>query len=375
MIGKKVIAIDVREAAKKNRTGKGWYTFHILKNLLKQQQGNPHIHFILYSDEPLTDLSLPHNAELKIFTPGALTWHLKVLKDLKKTHPDLYVSPTSFIVPALAPKTLKTLITVHDLVAWLYPSNHQMKATLIERLTLPRAIKRTAHITTVSTNTKHDLQKLFHVPSEKITIIPCAADESFRPFSSEEKEKFKAAHDLPDDFLLAVGTLEPRKNFQLIIESFASLSEKFPDLHLIIIGGKGWKYKHIFDTIHKFHLQKKVHFTGYVPSNDLPGYYNLARAFIFPSLYEGFGIPLLEAMKCGCPVICSNTSSLPEVVEDAALLIDPHDTKSLSSAIEKLLLDENLAHTLREKGLRQSEKFSWPASASAIYSLLDTPKI
>jgi len=147
MIGKKVVAIDVREAARRNRTGKGWYIFHILKNLGRHID-HAHTRLILYSDEPLTDITLPENAELRIF-PGGFFWHLKVMEDLKKTAPDLYFSPTSFIVPALAPKTLKTLIAVHDLVAWFFPSNHQLKATMIERLTLPRAIKHASHITTV----------------------------------------------------------------------------------------------------------------------------------------------------------------------------------------------------------------------------------
>lgn len=357
------IAIDIREAVRPKRTGKGWYAFQMIKHLLEMNKGNS---YILYTDLPFADFEKYKNVRVKFFPPSALHWHMKVLQDVKKERPDIYFAPSSFIVPALAPKWLKVVITVHDLVAWLFPMRHNMKATFIERLTLPYALKRGAYVTTVSENTKKDLIQIFKTKDEKIEVIPCAASEAFAPFSAQEIQKFREEKNLPEKYILAVGTLEPRKNMKTLIKCMSQIPA---EISLYIIGGKGWQYEEIFDEVKKYGLENRIKFLGYVDEKELPLYYNAAACFVFPSLYEGFGIPPLEAMQCGCPVVCSNTSSLPEVVGESALLVNPLSSHDMSKAIHSILSDVKLATNLREKGLMQAKKFSWEKSAESLQEM------
>lgn len=364
------IAIDIREAVRPKRAGKGWYSLQIVRNLLELDKDNADVSYILYTDQPFPEFEHFQNVTQKFFPPSSLRWHFRVLKDVKKEKPDIYFAPSSFIVPALAPRWLKIVATVHDLVAWLYAGSHNVKATIIERITLPIAARRITHFTAVSENTKKDLMRKFYIRSEKISVIPCAASDVFFPRNQAEIESFREKYSLPKRFFLAVGTLEPRKNFITLIQSFAQIAGEIPsDIQLIIIGGKGWEYEEIFREVKKMGVEDRVKFQGYIDEKELPLFYNAASCFVFPSLYEGFGIPPLEAMKSGCPVICSNTSSMPEVVGDAGILINPKSVSELAQAMKIVLSDEKLANDLREKGLLQAKKFSWQISASQMKSL------
>ncbi len=355
------IAIDIREAVKPKKTGKGWYAFEMTKNLLTQ---HPEDTFTLYTDQPYPEWEHFSNATQQFFPPSALRWHFKVTRDLKKLKPDIFFAPTSFIIAALAPKSQNVIVTVHDLVAWLYATHHNLKATIIERLTLPLAIKNIKKFVTVSQNTKRDLQHFFKIPSEKIEIVPCAASENFKPATENAKKQENTS------YFLAVGTLEPRKNFITLIKAFAEIAKKHPEYSLNIIGGKGWYFEKIFATVRDLKLENSVHFLGYIDDKDLPSHYQHATALVFPSLYEGFGIPPLEAMKSGCPVIASNTSSIPEVVGDAALLVDPSSAPELTQAMLRVIKEPELRDKLRKKGLIQAEKFSWSASAKKLYQMM-----
>lgn len=355
------IAIDIREAVKPKKTGKGWYAFEIIKNLLAQ---HPEDTFTFYTDQPYPAWEDLPCVTLKIFPPSALRWHFNVARDLKKLKPDIFFAPTSYIVPALAPKGLKIIVTVHDLVAWLYATHHNLKATIIERLTLPLAIKNISKFVTVSENTKRDLQRFFKIPSANIEIVPCAASEHFKPATENAKKQENTP------YFLAVGTLEPRKNFITLLEAFADVVKKYPDYSLKIIGGKGWYFEKIFTAVRDLELQDKVHFLGYVDDHDLPSQYQYATALVFPSLYEGFGIPPLEAMKSGCPVIASRAASIPEVVGDAALLVEPSSVSQIRDAMFRLINSPELREELRKKGLTQAEKFSWSQSAKKLYQIM-----
>ncbi len=362
-----IIAIDIREAVKKNKTGKGRYTEQLVEELLA---AHPDDQFLLYTDQPYPVWEHFANAQQKFFPPSSLRWHIKVVQDLKKIRPDVFWSPTSYIIAALAPKWLKVVITIHDLVAWLYPTRHNFKATIIERLTLPFAIKKITKAIAVSENTKRDLHHFFPKIQGKVEVIPCAASTNFTPLTSEEKEHFRARHHLPEHFILAVGTLEPRKNFITLIKAFAEVQKNHSEYVLIIIGGKGWYFEKIFKTVRDLGAEDSVIFAGYVDEDNLAGYYNTATCLVFPSLYEGFGIPPLEAMKSGCPVIASNTSSIPEVVGTSAILISPSSVAELAAAIEKVIDEPELQKELHEKGLAQAEKFSWHTSAEKVYNAL-----
>lgn len=362
-----MIAIDIREAVRKHKTGKGRYTEQLVEELLKAY---PEDQFMLYTDQPHTGWEHFANGQQKFFPPSALRWHIKVIQDLKKIRPDVFWSPTSYIIAALAPKWLKVVITIHDLVAWLYPTRHNFKATIIERLTLPFAIKKITKAITVSENTKRDLHHFFPIIKEKVEVISCAAGSNFSEFTAEEKENFRREHHLPNHFILAVGTLEPRKNFVTLIRAFGEVQKNHQEFSLIIIGGKGWYFEKIFRTVRDLGLEDSVIFKGYVDEEELTGYYNTATLFVFPSLYEGFGIPPLEAMKSLCPVIASNASSIPEVVGKAAILASPSSISEFASAIEKVIQEPELQKELRKKGLAQSKKFSWHMAAEKVYNAL-----
>lgn len=354
------IAVDIREASKE-KTGKGWYTLNLIQEILKLDSGNQ---YFLYTNVKNQLFDNFKNATVKVIKTSSFRWHFHVLKDIKAENADLFFAPTSYIIPAFAPKTLKTVITVHDLVAFLFPSTHNRKAILIERLTLRKALRKTKAVLAVSENTKKDILQRFHYPEEKIFLTPCAASEFFKThLEATEVEGIKEKLHLPEHFILAVGTLEPRKNFSTLIKSFVIVKRKHPDYKLVIVGKKGWKYTNIENTLQKYHLEKDVIFPGYLEDKDLQKVYSLAKVFVFPSLYEGFGIPPLEAMCSGCPVVSSNVASLPEVIGDSGLLIDPKNAYKMADAISSLLTNTQLRNMFIERGWHQAQKFSWVESA------------
>ncbi len=362
------IAVDIREAGAE-KTGKGWYTYNLVLELLKLDSKNE---YLLYTDGEKNPYKEFKNAKLRTIQGTSHKWHLNVLKDLKTAKPDLFFAPTSYIIPALAPKWLKVIITVHDLVAFLFPGTHNAKAVVIERLTLKRAVKKASHIFVVSENTKKDLLKRFKYPAARVHLVPCAPADFYKePSKPEELAKFREKLGLPERFILAVGTLEPRKNFGTLIKSFVLIKSKLPDYKLVIVGKKGWKYQHIEDRLKEFKLEKDVIFPGYLEAEDLKKIYALATVFVFPSLYEGFGIPPLEAMASGCPVVSSNVASLPEVVGDAGILIDPKNARKIADSVVSLIENDQIRNMLVERGLRRAEKFSWRASAEAALKVFE----
>lgn len=226
------------------------------------------------------------------------------------------------------------------------------------------ALKKTQHVLVPSNNTKRDLVKLFRYPQGKITITPLAAGEEFfelRNYGITELRKVKEKYKLPGEFILTVAGLEPRKNVGMLVDIIMNPGLRENDMALVIVGGKGWKSKSTQRKILEAgpHVMHREH----CDPKDLPAIYHLAKVFVYPSLYEGFGLPPLEAMAAGCPVICSNAASLPEVVGDAALTFDPRNENELTTQLEKLLSNESLRRELIEKGKKQAAKFSWRKTA------------
>lgn len=361
------IAIDIRTAGGE-KTGKGWYTFHLVHELLKLDKKNK---YLLYCSSGVPGFDEFPNVTMRIAEGKSFLWHYNVARDIQKENVDLFFAPSSFIIPAILPKNIKTIVTVHDLVAFLFPNTHNKKATLIEKLFLKRAVRNASKILTVSENTKKDLLKKFALLESKIEVIPCSAGDEFMPLEKSQLNNFKAQTNLPEEFFLAVGTIEPRKNYVNLIKAFALFVDKFPHYHLVIVGGKGWDYEEVYQEIRNNYLTKKVHMLGYISSSSLVKLYNSAKAVVFPSLYEGFGIPPLEAMKSGCPVIASSTSSIPEVVGDSAILFNPYSHLDIAGAMIHFASHPNLAHDLHQKGLIQAQKFSWENSAKLFYQIIN----
>ena len=215
--------------------------------------------------------------------------------------------------------------------------------------------------------------KYLHIPDDKISVIQNAADEQFRPVTlrDPEKQRLEQTYRIPGPFLLFVGTLEPRKNIPALLKAYHTVRSRGIPHKLVIAGNTGWKYEEIFAQLDRLNLRKDVIFTGYVPDSDLILLYNLADIFIYPSLYEGFGLPLLEAMACGTPVISSDVSSIPEVVGKAGILVDPTSTDRIADAIETLVRDENYRRELRHSGLIQAKRFSWERTAQQTWSVYE----
>ena len=361
------IAIDIKSAGGE-KAGKGWYTFHIVRNLLKLDSKNE---YILYAKDGIPGFEEFKNATVKRISSKSIFWHRKVAKDIKKQGVDIFFAPSSYIIPALLPKRIKTIVVVHDLVAFLFPNRHNKKAVYIEKLFLKKALKKANSVCTVSENTKRDVIEKFKYPKEKIKVVYCSASDDFKPLQKEELNTFTQQTDLPKNFFLAVGTLEPRKNYLNLIKAFLEIQKTQPQYNLVIVGKKGWDYEEIFQIIRENYLEKKVHILGYLSRNSIVKLYNLAKALVFPSYYEGFGIPPLEAMKCRCPVIASYSASIPEVVGDSSILINPESFEEIAGAMLKLTKDEELCEKLANQGFLQSKRFSWQNSAQKLLDMFN----
>jgi len=233
------------------------------------------------------------------------------------------------------------------------------------RTLLPKSIKNADMIIAVSENTKKDIINCFNISSDKIQVVYEGVDDFFKIINDKGRlEQVRKKYNISKDFILNVSMITPRKNLITLIKAFKLLRDsKNIKCQLVIAGGKGWWYEDVFKTVSALRLEDEVIFTGYVPDEDLLYLYNAATLFAYPSLYEGFGLPILEAMSCGCPVVASNVSSIPEVCEDAALMINPKDVEELSQAMYKLIIEGSLRQMLIKKGLERVKQFSWRKTA------------
>ncbi|MCX6030230.1 MAG: glycosyltransferase family 1 protein [Chloroflexi bacterium] len=256
-----------------------------------------------------------------------------------------------------------TVLTVHDLIFRRLPQHHKPLNRWYLNLTLPLFCRRATHVIAVSEQTRRDLIAAYRLPPEKITVIQEAADPRFGPQPPEAVTAVRARFGLPDRYVLFVSTIEPRKNLIRLLAAFERVHAAGLTDALVIVGKRGWLYDDFFAALERSPARQAVIFPGYVPDADLPAVYAGSQVFAFPSLFEGFGLPVLEAMACGAPVICSNTSSLPEVAGDAALLVDPLDVDALTDALHRLLADPDLHADLARRGLAQAARFSWAQTA------------
>jgi glycosyltransferase involved in cell wall biosynthesis len=258
----------------------------------------------------------------------------------------------------------KSIITIHDLAFLVYP-HFLTKESARYYGQIDQAVKRTDHIIAVSESTKQDTIRLLGVPEHKITVIYESANPIYRPVNDQEAlEQTKRKHHITGDFILFVSTIEPRKNLLTLLKAYRQLLDSYKDnVRLVVVGRRGWLSEEVFTLVEELKLTNDVLFLGRVSVEDLLHLYNAAQLLVQPSFYEGFGLPPLEAMACGTPVVVSNVSSLPEVVGDAALLVDPEDVSELAVAIWRVLTDQVLRADLIAKGLKRAQCFSWEKTA------------
>ncbi|MDD5626872.1 MAG: glycosyltransferase family 1 protein [Patescibacteria group bacterium] len=357
------IAIDARAIAGA-RTGKGEYSYQIIKHLAKIDSRNQ---YFLYSREKFPCRFGANFKIRRVRLPGIL-WHLFVWLDLELIlKPDVYLALVSYILPALGVKN--SVVFTPDLVTFLFPQKHNPKAVFLERCFLKRALAKSERVIAISNATKRDLRRLFSLPSSKINVVYLAADQ-YQQKSPSFLAEVRQKYNLPSEFILFAGTLEPRKNLIRLLEAY----QRFPlkeEYGLVIAGKKGWYYEGIFQRVRQLNLERYVHFLGYIERKDLIALYHLAAVFVFPSLYEGFGLPPLEAMACGAPVITSNLSSLPEVAGGAALLVNPRNVAEIAEALERILTNQELRVRLARLGRERVKKFSWEQTAREILKILE----
>ncbi len=268
-----------------------------------------------------------------------------------------------------------TVVTVHDLSFLRYPSAFRRFNRAYLSFITRFSTRRAARVIAVSESTRQDVVAMCGVPGSRVVVVPNGVTEEFCPADAAAVEVFRRRKGLPERFILFLGTLEPRKNITRLLEAYALGLHKFatdaqPIPALVIAGSKGWFYDIIFARVRELGLADRVVFPGFVPTEELPWWYRAAELFVYPSLFEGFGLPVLEAMACGTPTITSNISSLPEVAGDAALLVDPDDAQTLAESIARVLAEPDLALAMRSAGLVQASRFSWgrtAAETAAVY--------
>lgn len=281
---------------------------------------------------------------------------------------DVFYNP-DFMLPRLA--YAPGVCTVHDLGFITVPDCAFPKLRDLLLRAVPWALGRARRVIAVSEHTRRDLVTLLGVPAEIVHVAGNAPDPLFRPVTDAAwLADARARLGLPDRFVLAVGTLEPRKNLTLTLEALAHLKARGRTLELVVMGREGWLYEPIYECVERLDLRSQVHFLGGRPDLDLLALYNLCDALVYPSLYEGFGIPPLEALACGAVVVCSDASSLPDIVGDAALLVDPYDAAALATAIERALDDATLRDELAGRGPVQAARFTWDDAAASVLATL-----
>ena len=295
--------------------------------------------------------------------PGLLTLgQFQIARHTHRLDLELVHDPTGVFPLALT--ACKKVVTVCDAFPYVTPKTSTALENLVFRLWLPIALRKADAVITISECSRNDIAQYLPVPKEKIFVTPISSSPAYRPLPVEAVQPVLEKLTIPRPYILYVGSLEPRKNLLRLLQACARLREKHQDWHLVIVGARNfWKNVPVVETVEELALKPWVHFTGFVEEEDLPALYNGADLFVFPSLYEGFGLPPLEAMACGTPVVTSNSSSLPEVVGDAAIMVDPYDVDAIADAMARVLDDPALADDLRQRGLARAGQFSWERMA------------
>jgi glycosyltransferase involved in cell wall biosynthesis len=367
------IGIDVRVLERK-MTGVGRYLLNILKNLPECDNQNDYFLFSYgklpqYEKERIKSIPTlkftPQGIFQKAISPFWLNFVLP--KYLEKYKIDLFFSPNHFLpLKKIKPKSI---VVIHDVFHKIDKNFHPLYYRKYADLLLKRAVKYTELIVTISESSKRDIIRFYNVPEEKIKVIYEAAEEIFQPrnLSEFEKIKLREKYNLPEKFILYIGVLEKRKNIDGIIK-IADLIKDKTETPIFLFGRIGYEGNQYIKEIKK---RRNIQYKGFVENQDLPYIYNLATIFLFPSFYEGFGLPVLEAMQSGVPVLTSNTSSLPEIVGEAGLMHEPRDFENFAKDIIKLLEDRNFYDKMKNKGLEQAKKFSWKKTTIEVVDLFN----
>jgi glycosyltransferase involved in cell wall biosynthesis len=356
------IAVDAHSAGTQ-LAGNATYITSMIEALAKIDQTNEYTVFVtkrsayeLYKDRwPNFKIrrTLPHTPLIRI--PITLTAELA-----RRPVDILFVQYTA---PPLV--RAKVVTVIHDISYEHIPETFNRRSRFQMKVTIRYTARHASHIIAPSEYSRQDIMKTYEIPPDKVSMIPLAAPEFYRPVTDRnELERVTQKHGVREGFILGVGSIQPRKNLVRLMEAYALLLKKQPELPpLVLAGRKAWLSDETVEANAFQSIKDQVIFTGYVPDEDLPALYSAAGCFIYPSFFEGFGLPPLEAMQCGTPVISGNLTSLPEVVGDAGLLVNPYSVEDIAAKLEMLIGDAQLREDLRNKGLRRAKEFSWERTA------------
>jgi glycosyltransferase involved in cell wall biosynthesis len=373
------IVIDAGPTAESVKSGVAFYTLNLIKHVLKLDDVNE---YLLYGLNPASNHEFQEFENAKIrnipdfFLSKALWYYWTYLtasfvRNIAKDKPDIYFS-TYPVLPWFCPSP--KIITVYDLTPIVLTDAYRFRFRFTFSLQMKNALRRADKIVAISQSTRNDLINILKSDPKKIFVIYPGCDKAvFRPDIKDSTiQEVLKKYGIHGKYILYSGTLEPKKNIGRLIESFSMLkSEKNIRHKLVLAGKKSWKSTAILESIDKLSNKDEVILTGYIPETDLASLMSGADVFVFPSLHEGFGIPLLEAMACGTPVITSKTSSLPEVVGEAGILVNPYSALEISEAILRVITNDRVREQMRQKGLDQAKRFSWEESARNFIALAE----
>lgn len=394
------IGIDIRPLMDREYSGVSWYALDLLTAIFQQDKINE---YCLYYNSGrdisarmpkfeqgnvrIISTSFP-NKLFNYFLQNILGWPKldKIVPSIKRGGPasagtgcvDIFWLP--HLNFASFSKKCRKILTIHDLSFLVFPEFFSWRKNFWHKmLNVKKQVLAADRIVAISENTKNDIIKFFNAPADKISVIYSGVGNEFRPWRRDLKaetalepknniealEKIKVKYGLPEKFILNIGTIEPRKNIVGLVQAFDLTMEdpNAKDYYLVIVGAGGWKNKEIYNAISLAKHKDKIKVIGYIEKSERVYFYNLAAIFCYPSFYEGFGLPILEAMASGAPVITSAVSALPEVAGDAALYVDPNDIATISKAMLQLITDPGLSRQMAERGFAQAKKFSWPKTA------------
>ncbi len=395
-----LIGIDASRAISNAPTGTETYSRELIRALLALEQANL---YRLYTRENVAReffaprvissaarnlsarskdfsvASLPRNDNASNFETRAIpfprAWtHLRLSLELFACPPDVLFVP-AHVLPLIHPR--RSIVTVHDLGQLHFPEAYPARQRMYHNWSARWNARAASHLLADSEATRDDLVRFYRVAPEKITVVYPAYDaQLYQPVRDAQRiEEIKTRLRIGKDYVIAIGTIQPRKNYARLIEAFGKLQTESPfgiaDCRLLIVGKRGWLSNSIYARVKELNLQSRISFLDYVPAADMPALISGARLFAFPSLHEGFGLPVLEAQACGTPVVCSMTSSLPEAAGDAALFFDPLDVDAITGAMQRALSDEPLRGKLIAHGFENVKRFSWEQSARTVLKVLD----
>jgi len=369
------IGIDGNEANVENRVGIGEYAFELLRQFEQFKINN--LQLIIYlKNKPRVDLPKERIGwKYKVFGPRKLWTQFALPFSLyfSRSRPDVFFTPSHY-APRFSP--CPTVISIMDLSYIHFPEMFKKSDLYQLRNWTAYSIRNAKKVLTISQASKNDIIKEYGIPEGRVAVIYPGIKFEIRNSKSETNTEFKMQnlkllkekYNIDGEYILYVGTIQPRKNIARLIEAFPKIKNK---LQLVIVGKKGWLYEEILEAPNKFNIQDRVRFLDFVPDKDLPVFYKNAICFVLPSLYEGFGLPVLEAMRYGCPVITSNVSSLPEAGGDAALYVDPLSVIDIKKNLELIIDNSELRKELIKKGYEQAARFSWEKTARETLKVLE----